>query len=316
VAILITAAVVMLLPRRYMATSQLTPSQSSSQIRGPAGVGVLAAQFGFRVGPTGNADSPEFYAELIRSQGLLREVTRVSYRVAARDGSDDTVSVTLPQWYGIEASDPDVRLRAATARLNENLDVTTDATTGTVTVVTHASNPNLAVEINRKILDLLNEFNIEKRQSQAAAEREFVESRIQEARADLNQAEDELRSFMERNVRYEQSPTLRVEAGRLQRNVSLYQEVYTSLATLLEETKLEEVRNTPVITIVEVPADTVRPEPRRLMVWIILAVIGSGVLAVFLAFGWEFLRKQPEQHPGDVAEFRRLLREAWPFGRA
>ena len=74
-------------------------------------------------------------------------------------------------------------------------------------------------------------------------------------------------------------PELNFQQERLQRQVQLQQQLYTTLSQSFEQAKIEEVRDTPVITVVEPPEAPVRPDPRGLVRNAFLTIIlgnGSG----------------------------------------
>src|SRR2546428_650042 len=98
-------------------------------------------------------------------------------------------------------------------------------------------------------LALVNTFNLERRQSRAAQEKRFVETRRTEARDELQVAEDRLKSFLERNRDYRNSPQLVFDQERLAREVALRQQLLTSLSQAYEQARIDEVRDTPVITV-------------------------------------------------------------------
>jgi len=89
------------------------------------------------------------------------------------------------------------------------------------------------------------------RQSQAAAERGFTEERMAEAQEELRAAENELQRFLQNNRQFQNSPELVFQHDRLQRRVAMRQQVYTSLVQSYEQARIDEVPNTPVITVVE-----------------------------------------------------------------
>jgi uncharacterized protein involved in exopolysaccharide biosynthesis len=79
---------------------------------------------------------------------------------------------------------------------------------------------------------------------------------------------------------------------RLQRQVSLRQQVYLSLAQNYEAAKIEEVRNTPVITMVDRPEGFVEPKARGTVGKTILALFAGVFVAVGIAFSQEYLDRQ------------------------
>jgi len=90
----------------------------------------------------------------------------------------------------------------------------------------------------------------------------------------------------------------------LRRQLTLRQQVYTGLAQALEAARIEEVRNTPQITILTRPEGTAdRP---RLLRSILLGALLGGLLAVLAAFGVEWVRRDVARRPEDYAELRGL----------
>ncbi len=74
-----------------------------------------------------------------------------------------------------------------------------DRPSGVVTFEVETDNPQLSAQIAKRLLDLLNRFNLETRQSQASAERRFTEVRLAEAKQELLETENRLQAFLEVN---------------------------------------------------------------------------------------------------------------------
>ena len=86
-----------------------------------------------------------------------------------------------------------------------------------------------------------------------------MKKRLETVKKELRKAEEELKRFRERNRVIQQSPELQMEYGRLQRQVTLKQEVYTTLQTEREMAEIELVKETPVINVLD---EAVAPEQR------------------------------------------------------
>ncbi len=292
----------------YASSSSFTPEAQETNVSRLAG---LAAQFGFALGGGGQIGDPvQFYAELLTSREVLEAAVQTRYRFSTRPLGGDTLEGTLVELYRLNDEDPTERVRRAVERLRRDVDVRTYRDAGLVRLRTRARWPELAVAVNRRLLDLVGQFNVERRQSQAAAQRRFLERRLDEAKRDLQVAEDDLRRFLERNRRYQDSPELVVDAQRLQRVVDLRQQVFTQLAQAYEQARIDEVRNTPVVTIVEGPEGSARRAGNvalDLVVWLVFGV----ALAMVLAHGaesWDRYRTQhAEQVRGLWEALRRLL---------
>jgi len=134
---------------------------------------------------------------------------------------------------------------------------------------------------------LVQDFNRERRAGQARAEREFAASRLTDAERELRAAEDAVRSFQSRNRDFRSSPFLQLDLERLQREVTRRQMVYNGLSQSFEQARLEEVRNTPVIAMVELPELPARPRPRGAL----LSALVAFLAVVAVLFAWYFVRE-------------------------
>jgi len=256
--------------RTYSASAAFIPQsrRANSNLAG------LAAQFGIAM-PTGDASqSPAFFADLVTSPELLKPLLSARFGGADAKGSGRT----LESWLEPRGSTEALRRENLLKRLADMINATVAQKTGVVRVTVKAPDPVLAQQLDSALLDRVNVFNLEARQSQAGSERRFTEDRLAQVRVSLNVSEDRLRSFLESNRDYQQSPTLRFQEERLNREVLLQQQLYTTLAQAYEQAKIEEVRDTPVITVIERPAVPARPDSRKS---ILRAVIGIflGLLA-------------------------------------
>src|SRR2546430_10409083 len=92
--------------------------------------------------------------------------------------------------------------------------------------------------------------------------------------SELRRAEEAVKTFYERNRGWQQAPELVFEEARLRRQVNIGQEVYLTLKREYETARIEEVNDTPVITVI----DTAVPPERR--------TSPQRALPVILAFGF------------------------------
>lgn len=240
--------------RTYSASAAFTPQSR----RGNANLSGLAAQFGIAVPAADAAQSPAFFADLVKSRELLKPLLTARF-----GGADGKGGRTLAQWLEPRGSTDAIRRENLITRLANMIDPSVAQKTGVVRVTVSAPDPVLAQQVDSALLDRLNRFNLESRQSQASAERRFTEERLAQVRVSLKVAEDRLRGFMEANRNYEQSPSLRFQEERLNRDVTLQQQLFVTLSQAFEQAKIEEVRDTPVITVIERPEVPARPDSRK-----------------------------------------------------
>lgn len=269
---IVLVGLALLRPRTYTVVSAFIPQSR----RSPAALSGLAAQFGLTLPGTETSLSPQFFESLLRTRELLDAVVTGSYRLPT---NSEQAQGSLLDFYRIKGGDSAVRLARAEARLQGQFTTTLYPKTGVVVLQVTTTSGEMAAQINRRFLDLLDKFNLESRQSQATAERRFTERRLGEVRAELREAEDRLQGFLQSNRGFRSSSELAFHEDRLRREVALRQQVYTTLSQAFEQARIEEVRDTPVITVVEQPKLPLLPDRRRLVA---KAVLG-GFLGVLLA---------------------------------
>lgn len=281
-----------LTPRRYTSSASFVP-QEPMPAQGM--FSQLAAQYGFGGITGGGETSPQFYASLLGSNEILRQVVTHRYEVDGFEG-------TLLEYFEIGPDESYAAVKAV-EELRDIVSVDVDRVSSVVRIEVHTKRPALSAAILTRMLALVSEYNLERRQSQARAEREFVERRLSDARAELAQAEEALAAFYRSNRRFEESPELVAQEARLQREVSLRQELFLTLSQSFETARIEEVRSTPVITVVDRPEATVQPRPRGTIRKALIALIGGGFLGLILAFGSEYLELARRTNPGAYGRF-------------
>ena len=239
--------------------------QSGGAASGLAGI---AAQFGVEVSAADGGQSPDFYLELLRSGPVL---TGVVADLEARFGS-----AVLSDEIGA-SGDNDLQLRVdATRILNEQVVVTLARRAGIVRVEVSFGDSTIAFAIAESLLRQVQRFENESRMTRGGAERAFAEHRLEEVREVLAARERELGAFLVTNREFRSSPQLVFEHDRLARAVALQSGILTALEQSAERARLEEVRDTPLIVIVEPPYLPVEREERP---WILL-VLGGHVLGM------------------------------------
>src|ERR1041385_1442915 len=291
--------------RRYVATSAFVPRQASTGLSQLAG---LASQFGVNLGSSDGAGSTDYYEALLRSRSVLTQVVLTTYHFPRSIGSKDSLSGDLVQFYDIhEGTAQDATLKAVD-KLGRRMDITEDLASGLVSFTVKAPWPGLAEAIGRRILDVISDFDKNSLQSNARNERLFLENRLTAARGELTAAESTMENFLEQNRTYASSPRLVFEQQRLQRQGDLHAQGYLALAQSYEQARLTEVRDTPVLTVVDPPEGSAQPTPKLFVILAVavLAGLGAGLGA---AVARELVMRQQRERPGDIDEVRALARE-------
>ncbi len=287
--------------RTYTSTVSFTPVPSLASAGQLSGI---AAQIGVALPGQAPEDSPLFYGDLVRTNGFLRALAMTEYSVT--DG-DSSRSGNIIQLYELEKRTPELSLFEAIKLLREELlSVSPDRQTGIVTLRVKADWPELSDSMARRALELINAHNQSSRRGNATATRDFLTTRLDSAEAVLLSAEDALERFLRRNRDFRSDPTLAFEHERLNREVGLRRDVYSTLVQAREQARLEAVRNTPSITLVEPPSRPLRPDRRFLIFKSLFALLFGTLLAVGYMLAREIMRNNPASE-----EDAEALQNAW-----
>jgi uncharacterized protein involved in exopolysaccharide biosynthesis len=293
-------------PRQYTSMASFMPRASESSRL--AGLGGIAAQIGVNIPAGDPGQSPDFYADLVLSQEVLGVLAERSYAFRGTDGR--ARSGTLITLLHAAGDTPEERREDAIRELTKRVGVSRNLRTGLIQVKVRMQWPELAKQVATGVVDLVNDFNLRQRQARGEAERQFAEDRLRTIAAELRDAEESLATFEARNRTYRGSPELSAEHDRLSRMVGMRQQVFTSFSQLYEQARIDAVRNTPLIMVIDQPRIPARPDSRRGALRVILAVLGGVVIALLIAFWKEFTSAARADSASDYTQFQTLRREA------
>ena len=293
-------------PRQYRASASFVPNGTEST--GPQ-LSSIAAQLGFSVASGQPGQSPQFYGDLVLTRDILRDAVLTEYPMPA---GDPRRRANLIHFFkldepGAGAGSPGrTPLDGAIEALRGAVGTHVAIETGIVEVNVTTESPGVSEAILRRLIVLTQEFDLVKRRTQASARRRFAEGRLNESRAELRQAEESLDYFMSHNRNFEGSPRLLLEQGRLSQEVALRRQVYTGILQTYETARIDEVRNTPVITVLETPEKSAMPQGRGTVTRAIVAGVLGVILAVFIALLRETARTARLTRDAEFEEFLTL----------
>jgi uncharacterized protein involved in exopolysaccharide biosynthesis len=262
-AILLVLGILLVTPRSWSTEAALVPSvrSASSALSG------LAAQFGVIAPGADPSQSPQFYADFVQSPTLLGAVVDQKYS-----------GVDLATRWGMRAARAAKRRDLAIRKLARSISASVAPKTGVLRIRVVTSDPDLSFQLITAVLDQLNKFNLETRQSRAGAERRFTQERLAQARVALDSAEDRLQRFVVTNRDVKSSSLPELEQQRLSRDVALKQQIFSQLSLSFEQARIEEVRDTPLLSVTEPPQIPFEADSSHL--------IRNGIAALLLgAFG-------------------------------
>jgi uncharacterized protein involved in exopolysaccharide biosynthesis len=282
----------MLRPRQYAAHAAFIASEPQAMSSSLGALSSVATQLGVpalsAVASSSASGSAQFYGDLLTSNTILDSVVTTRFDASTPgDNGGLPFRGTLVDYVspsGKTATDNTLATMHAVAK--GLLTVTVDRPTGIVRFQVQTKNRALSALIARRMLDLVNEFNLKRRQTQAGAEREFDLRRAQASLDSLHAAEAALAEFRATNIDFSRSPRLATRETELQRRVALAQQIYTTVAQRYEVANIEAVRNTPVVTVIDAPEGLVEAMPRHTAL-IALAAFALGFAAACAVAFWK-----------------------------
>lgn len=281
----------------------------STESRGVAGAAAIAQQLGVNLGGERPGQSPQFYVDLLNSWTLLRKAVESQYRIDEASGAGRPF--TLIEHWNLEGDGGVAAWRRAAQRLRERISTSVNAETGVVGLRLESTHPALGEQVVERILQLLNEFNLEIQRQRAQDESRFVGERVAEAHQELVNAESALQRFLRSNRGFGNSPDLTFEHERLQRSVGIRQEVYTSLLRAQEQAQIDAMRDTPQFTVIDRPEGSAEPRGRGTVMKALLALMLGLMLALAAAFVAEFKRRSQDSQDPHYMQFQKLASETW-----
>ena len=263
----------LILPESFKSTAILLPDTDKSKLGSLGGISDLAAIAGVNVG--GEASLVKLYPTIIKSESVLKAVIYAKYRT--KEHSD---SVNLIQYWKIKDKNPERDYESALLFLRNELEVAMDIKTSVLTMSIETNEPQLSADILNTIIHVLDNFIRTQRNTNATEQRKWIEARLVEVEADLSKSENILKEFREKNRLVSGSPQLLLDQERLIREVQINATMYTELKKQYELVKIEEIRTTPIINVMDYARAAAKKErPKRLiiiLVSMVLACIGSG----------------------------------------
>ncbi|MBI4726218.1 hypothetical protein HY768_03165 [candidate division TA06 bacterium] len=291
-ALLISAAVLLITPNYYVSQVTILPAGKSSF----SGLMNLASELGYSSSGEVIINSPQVIFRIVRSR-ILSEM--LGKRVYFHSGKNR--ALMLHEVFKIKEKDPARREYFTHLALNRAMTTSIDARIKSLDISLKVDDPQIAAELMNAIVEELDNYNILYRNNKAKMNREFVEKRLKDTGDSLAKYEEALRLFREENRNVAQSPMLMLRQQRLVRRVNVSYELYLLLTKEYETAKLQEVRDTPVLDIIE----RARPLPvksgpvrRKALMTVFLLALVSGL---FFLLAGEHLKKS-----GIIVRLRQL----------
>lgn len=193
--------------------------------------------------------------------------------------------------------------------------ISVDRQSSIMTISATTSDPLLSAQLAQNFVHHLTErvrhFYSEKTRENL----EFIHARFMETQQELEDAEEELAHFMDRN-RDPQTKQLLIAMERLQRKVTFASQLALELQTQYTQSEIELQRSQPVITLVEEPAPPIKADGSKRRLIVVLGLLGLGIgIAMVAIKGFIEGQQADNQARAKLAEIRELLTPSKLLGR-
>ncbi len=265
---LIGAGAAALWPKTWTATTSFVPEQAlgsnnTSILGALGGIGSLLGDAGGASALARLKDGPstEFFADVLTSTELMSATLRTSFPAP----EEPSVKKPLLELIDVSGPTPERRFGNALRKLEKRVLVVISRKSSIVNLSVTLRDPVLSAAVANRMLDLLNRFNLERRQRSSTEQRRFAELRLSTARVELDSVEHARQAFLDANRSYYESPRLMAAYDQLDRAVRVKEGILVGLTKTFEESRVAEVRDTPLITVVDKATPPDRPLQRPLL---------------------------------------------------
>ena len=258
----------------------------------------LAAEYGvnLNVGDLIN-EKPSFYIpDIVNSRILKKAVINSKWKTISHESIDlikyweinDTTKFSIGKIIeSIKGKDPYIDLESkfmdsAIEKLSEQIFVE-EKESGLIKISVLMEEPKLASDISNYIANYIKQYVSDVMLSYSSTHRKFIEERLRYSKEELSNSEEELKEFSEKNPFAVDTPELQLQRGRLMRNMEVNQQVYITLRQQYEMARINELKETPVINILdfgEPPSE--KSKPKSMLILILSLLVGSSLSAFFL----------------------------------
>lgn len=317
-AVLIGLVIAFSIPREYTANAMIAPELSDNKTTG--GLSPLAAMAGFNLNATSTADAiyPDLYPDIVTSTPFITGL----FNVQVKD-LDEEVDTTLycylnehqrVPWWTLITSAPFKALGWVISlfteeekedaildpfhltkeeadivkELSERINVSVDKKTGVTTLSVTMQDARISACLTDTVVRRLQDYITEYRTTKARQDFQFQEKLFERKKKEYEKAQENYAKFADANKNIILL-SYRAEQERLENEMRLAYQVYTSVAQQLQmaEAKVQEI--TPVYTIIEPATIPIKASKPRKTLMLLGIVFLTGLCCVsWILFGRDF----------------------------
>jgi uncharacterized protein involved in exopolysaccharide biosynthesis len=307
-------------PKQYKVVTTMLPQSESESGLGKFSSLAAIAGFDLNLGESGTEISPVVYPQIVESAPFLYELMNTPFKFRKVDhpvsifdyytkirkpsvfeyirnytiGLPDAIKMSVRKKAVVEKTQEDIHMYtddedAMMQFIKSNVLLTINKKEGYLTLTCTMPEAMLTAQVAAKAQQLLQETIIECKIKGASEQLKFVEQRYIEKKAEFEKAQSKLAFFRDRNQNVS-TAVAKTEQERLQSDYDISYSVYSELAKLQEQTKIQVKKKTPVFTIIKpVVVPNEKFKPKRMTILVIWTIVGA-VIGVGIVFGKEYLQ--------------------------
>ncbi|HAD82226.1 MAG: hypothetical protein A2509_04000 [Candidatus Edwardsbacteria bacterium RIFOXYD12_FULL_50_11] len=266
--------------------AQLTILPTGEEAGTFSALSVMANELGVDIpGTKVKINTPQIYQRIIASQRMTDSLAQKAYQGRKENGPR-----TLAQVLGIKEKNPELMRYFLHEAVMGMIKMPISIKEGTLDIMVTFKDPDIASQMANYIVEQLDTYNKYFRKSKAGNNRKYIEEQLSKAREDLRRAEQNLTFFRENNRQLMSSPSLQQEMVRRTRDLRIQEEIFVIITKEYEKAKLQEIKDIPIIDIVEKARPPAVKSNSRTRV--LLASIAFGLfLGIAFIIGREYLKE-------------------------
>ena len=284
--VFIGTGVSFLLTKYYSAHISLYPAKKDA-IQGLGQFQSLATNFGMNMP---NSDQDFNISDVVQSRLIANKVLQKKWvlQTGSELGLIEIWRMDKSPWYAFFKSaltDSAYIQDKAIKHLAKYVEVVEDRLTSLIKITVTLEDPVVSASVANFIGDQVQSYIQKENSAQTNKEKLFISDRLLIVKNELESLELELKNFKERNRGYEDSPELFMIFSRLFREVEAKKQLYITLQQQLELARIEEVKQTPILHILDYAVPPSRKSsPNRFLFLAFSTVFGlisSSLVTVF-----------------------------------
>jgi capsular polysaccharide biosynthesis protein len=269
----------------YLSVCKLLPKSENSS---SGGLGGFASSFGINLGSKNGHSlySSSMFPNVLRSRKLMRDMLLENFYSEKDDTSKILLSILLDRDIAVE-NISDGLIKHGIGILKGKIRISDLKNSPLMTISVLTNSPRLSSDLLVRLLDRFNNLMLDFKLSQIIDQKNFISNRITEINRDLVKAEENLKTFRDRNRFIASSPALLLEEDRLDREVLVQTEIYINLKNQLEMVKIEKVKQGLLFQVLDEPESVGKLSPKPLKNFIQRIVLGIILsISIILIFNW------------------------------